>query len=433
MAQAILVVGLSFGDEGKGATTDALARHHKAHTVVRFNGGAQAAHNVCAYGTHHTFRQFGSGTLMGARTHLSRHVLVNPFTLAREATALEEIGVRKPFEGLTIDGRALLTTPFHIAANCLRELARGARHGSCGMGIGETVAYAEKHPHAALRAIDLGDLVGLRQRLEETQTRLHAELRQFWGDRPRLSDAHHWAMLQDPGAPAACADNWYALARRLRVVGPDYLGEILREGTTIFEGAQGVLLDQTYGFFPHVTRSNTTFDNAIDLLAEVGFAGESRRIGVLRSYASRHGAGPFPTEDPSFPYEEAHNGVGEWQGGFRTGHFDMPLAKYAIEACGGVDELSITHIDRLRQGSKVCEYYAGPGLTFPLKVEDRPTLRSQEVLGQSLALYNRHYYGTSSPVEFLPFVEAGLGVKATVLGKGSDSSRHYSVLEKDRA
>ena len=139
--QAILTVDLGFGDAGKGSIIDFLAREHNAHTVVRFNGGAQAGHRVVAKQGEHVFSQFGSGTLAGARTHLSRFMLVEPLAMLAEAEHLMQLGIRDPFGMVTIDEKALITTPFQRAVNRLKELARGnGRHGSCGMGIGETMA-----------------------------------------------------------------------------------------------------------------------------------------------------------------------------------------------------------------------------------------------------------------------------------------------------
>src|SRR5688572_14625628 len=140
--RAIILSGLGYGDEGKGTWTDFLARTEQVHTVVRFNGGAQAGHNVVTPdGRHHTFAQFGSATFVrGVSTHLSRFMLLNPLRLRREDAELRALGVSDALDRLTVDWRALVTTPFQVAANRLRELARGdARHGSCGMGIGETM------------------------------------------------------------------------------------------------------------------------------------------------------------------------------------------------------------------------------------------------------------------------------------------------------
>jgi adenylosuccinate synthase len=114
----------------------------------------------------------------------------------------------------------------------------------------------------------------------------------------------------------------------------------------VFEGAQGVMLDEKHGTAPYNTWTNTTFENADTLLDEIGCK-DRVRIGCLRSYYTRHGAGPFPTEDNSLDLPESHNGNDGIQGKFRVGHFDFTLAKQALSIVGGVDVLAISHMDYL--------------------------------------------------------------------------------------
>ena len=127
------VLGLGFGDCGKGHFVDALTRRWQAHTVVRFNGGAQAGHNVVtsadagSRALHHTFSQFGAGTLVpGVRTLLLDPMVVHPTALLAEAEALGRIGVNDALSRLKIDAQCRVTTPYHQAAGCLRERLRGA-------------------------------------------------------------------------------------------------------------------------------------------------------------------------------------------------------------------------------------------------------------------------------------------------------------------
>src|SRR3954449_12449778 len=140
MRQAFITVDLGFGDAGKGSIVDFLTRANDAHTVVRYNGGAQAGHRVVTAGASprdHVFAQFGSGTLSGAATHLSRFMLLDPPAMLEEARHLAALG-SDPLPRTTIDEGAPIITPFARAINRLRERARGSqRHGSCGMGIGE--------------------------------------------------------------------------------------------------------------------------------------------------------------------------------------------------------------------------------------------------------------------------------------------------------
>src|SRR6516165_8493491 len=103
MKRAVIVQGLCFGDEGKGATVDFLARRLGADLVVRYCGGSQAAHNVVLPdGRRHVFAQFGSGTLAGVPTYLGPEVIINPTALVREADHLRALGVPDPFETLTV-------------------------------------------------------------------------------------------------------------------------------------------------------------------------------------------------------------------------------------------------------------------------------------------------------------------------------------------
>src|SRR5688572_10036886 len=133
--RTFLVVGLGFGDEGKGTIIDYLARRYRAHTVIRFNGGPQAAHHVVtADGRAHCFSQFGSATLIdGVCTYLSRFMLLDPLALINENYHLKQLGITDGLKRLTIDKDSLIVTPFHKLINRMQEIARGdKRHGSCG-------------------------------------------------------------------------------------------------------------------------------------------------------------------------------------------------------------------------------------------------------------------------------------------------------------
>src|SRR5215217_818107 len=157
-SKAILIADLGYGDAGKGSIVDYLTRATGVHTVVRYNGGAQAAHNVMTPdGRHHTFAQFGSGTLVpGTRTHLSRYMTIHPLAMLAEERHLHSLGISDAFGRVTIDGEALVTTPFQQSANRLKEIARGdGRHGSCGMGVGETMSDWLTHDSQVLFAADL--------------------------------------------------------------------------------------------------------------------------------------------------------------------------------------------------------------------------------------------------------------------------------------
>lgn len=384
-----MVVDLGYGDAGKGTVVDWLCARGPYGAVVRFNGGAQAAHNVVTPdGRHHTFAQFGSGTFTpGVVTHLSRFVLVDPLALAAEADHLAALGVRDALDRLTVDRDALLTTPYHRAAN--RARATATLHGSCGMGVGETAAYALAHADAP-RAGDCRSPVRLRRRLRLLRDRLFAELGPL--DVPDVED---------------CAAAFAAFAARVRLTGEGFLPALLRRGPAVFEGAQGVLLDERYGFHPHTTWSTTTFANAAALLAEAG--ADARRLGVLRAYLTRHGPGPFVTEDPRLVRPEPHNRAGRWQGAFRVGHLDAVALRYALEVCGGADALALTHLDA--PAPLICEAYDDGDRIAPAA-----DLAGQERLtARLLTAYPRYSPVGADPVAA---VERALGVPVALRSYG---------------
>jgi adenylosuccinate synthase len=397
-AHALIVVDLGFGDAGKGVVTDHLAQRHRARTVVRFNGGAQAGHNVVTReGRHHTFAQIAAASFdPGVRTHLAAPFVLHPTALRVEAEHLARKGLHDPLTRVTVSPEALVITPYHQRLNQLRERARGdGRHGTCGVGVGETVAFALRHPGLALRAKDLARS-DLRDRLRPLREAL------LEACRPLVPQGDpSWADLCDEGLAA----RWCEAAATLRGALRDdaeALGSALRDDpSVVFEGAQGVLLDEWHGFHPHTTWSTCTFDNALALLRAAGHTGEVTRVGVLRTYATRHGEGPFPTERAALAaaLPEMHNAGDGWQGGFRVGALDLVLARYALAACGGADALAITHLDRVTPAWPLCDAWEADdhprwiregglvrGIT-PLRTRD---LRAQAALGEHLGRVRAH-------------------------------------------
>ena len=387
---AILVVDLAYGDCGKGTVVDYLTRRCGAGLVVRFNGGPQAGHNVVTPdGRHHTFSQFGSGTFVpGVRTLLSRFMLIEPYALFNEAAHLAGVGVGDALGRLMIDARCPVITPAHQAANRLRELARGdGAHGTCGLGIGETMRDGIDYPELALRAGELGNRATVAKKLRAVRDLKAGQLR----DKVAALRTHPQARpnidtLADGSWIDVAVDNYAALASNVSVVDEANARVAVAEAeTVIFEGAQGVLLDEWFGFHPHTTWSTTTFANAEALLDESGLAGRRTRVGVLRSYFTRHGAGPLVTEDaalrPKLP--EPHNGDAGWQGRFRVGAFDAVAARYALGVAGPVDMLAVTHLDRLTElPDSVCHAYrdSGGGRITDLQVRRPADLDYQERL-----------------------------------------------------
>jgi adenylosuccinate synthase len=346
-----VVFDLGFGDAGKGRVVDALVRRTGATLVVRAHGGAQAGHTVVAPdGRRHTFSSLGAGSFVpGVGTHLGPDFVLHPLALVVEAQVLAKKGV-DVWPGLTIDARARVTSPFQQAAGRLRELGRSPRHGTCGVGVGETVAQGLAAPDELIRAGDLGDAGRLRRRLRAHQERA---LALPVPDDPAAAPER--AFLLDPGAVERVVAAW--VAADLPVVSPERAERRLREARgVVFEGAQGVLLDEVWGLHPHTTWSDCTPRGALALAGDRPVA----RWAVTRTYATRHGEGPFPHEDPAFGFPEPDNADGGWQGRFRRGPLDGVWLRYALRVAGGADHLAVTHGDR-RVGSWVTAW--GDGTT----------------------------------------------------------------------
>ena len=288
MRKISAVIGANYGDEGKGLVTDYLASRSKS-LVVRFNGGAQAGHTVVTpNGIRHVFHTFGSGTLTGAATFLSEHFIANPMFFRCEREQLHQKG----FNPVTyVDLRSPVTTPFDLMLNQAAEELRGnARHGSCGMGIGETI-QRNCHDEYTLTLEDLystrWDLCKKLERIRDEYVPLRAgEL----GISPeKLTYWKHGLLLSN-----FLDDCEYFMDH---VEQGNY--DILRswEGDTIFEGAQGLRLDMNGKDFPHVTRSNTGLKNVISLLQDAELESDGLDVHyVTRPYVTRHGAGPLPYE-----------------------------------------------------------------------------------------------------------------------------------------
>lgn len=388
-----IVTDLSFGDAGKGSTVDYLARTQNVGLVVRFSGAHQAGHNVATDdGRHHTFHQFGSGTFVDdVRTHLSSAMMVSPLHLWEEAAELTAKGVSDPLERITIDERALIITPYHQATNRIREALRGdGRHGTCGYGVGEAMSDSIEHPDEAIHAGELRWPQHLIKKLEATRLRKLSEFASRRAEIIKAGRARDLETLEDAELSQDVIDFYRVFALMVAIVSEDALcGFLQTTEHTVFEGAQGVLLDEWYGFHPYTTWSTTTNANADRLIAEAGFSGEVTKLGLLRAYSTRHGAGPFPTECSHLGTSliDKNNPHNPWQEDFRVGHFDRVLTRYALDVVGHINGLVISCLDQLvgLTDWSVCEGYCHDSTEFDHIIpSDRPDLAYQEKLTQEL-------------------------------------------------
>jgi adenylosuccinate synthase len=307
----IAVIGSQFGDEGKGRVVDYLCSRADAPLVVRFSGGHQAAHRVqLEDGRSHVFAHFGSGTFRGAPTYWSYHCPVNPMAMLTEFGVLLNKDVKPK---LYIDRRCPITTPFEIAMNAYRNDRRGS-YDSCGVGIYETYKREKDGYHLLMEDVEFPEVF-------EKKVRQLEGYHDFSVPEQEINN-FLWVMKNFFG-PHKGGDPAFRECVSIR---DDFL-EIHGYETLIFEGSQGLLLDQTYGFFPHVTPSNTGTQNIL----EMGWK-DFQVVLVTRAYQTRHGDGPMARESsvviPDNPHEQ--NFDEGPQGKFRKAILDLDMLRYGV-------------------------------------------------------------------------------------------------------
>ncbi len=295
MRRAVIVIGCSYGDEGKGLAASWAAGQTKASVLnVLINGGAQRGHTVdLPDGRRHVFHHFGSASLRGATSYADEDFLVNPLLYTQEKNELEcGFGIRP---ALVISARCRVTTPWDMMTGQIIEESRGkSRHGSCGCGIFETLERYRKTDWA----LRWKDLCGIRKeeyldycrriaeeylpgRLAEMGAEPDAEWKQVIRNQ-ELTEAA-WLDLQETIAGTECCGEWKTLAAEYYFL--------------IFEAGQGLALDAcNTSDFPYLTPSRTTSRISAERIAALPGRTAAEILYVTRSYLTRHGAGPFPTE-----------------------------------------------------------------------------------------------------------------------------------------
>lgn len=412
MPACYAVIDLGFGDAGKGMATHGLVRALPAGTIsVRFNGGAQAGHTVIdERGRRHVFSQFGAATFADAPSIYANSCVFHPTALLRERAALTAAGGRSDL--LAVSAACLVTTPYHQAANRARERSRASRHGSCGVGVGETVQIHRVHPDATVRAGDLGNAAALRAALAAQQAHYAA-----------LADATGRAAPED--AAVLRSNAWWS-AWIDEVQGT--LGYVRDEAgiaamvaaapAIVFEGAQGMLLDEDYGFAPHTTPSRCDTRNISELLANWQLTCHVQVWGVTRSYMVRHGPGPLPTEH-SGRVADTTNRPNEWQGPLRSGALDLVLLAHARRHLPQLCALAVSHLDDWDHSSRrVCTHYTDGAFADEL-VRRCPTTYPDDPWTARLA--------TATPVlstidDIVGCLQTTLDAPVRAFGRGADAT-----------
>ena len=287
-----VVIGANFGDEGKGLMTDYFCHQStlrgEKSLVVLHNGGAQRGHTVVTPdGNRHVFHHFGSGTLVGADTYLSEEFVLNPMIFRQEWEELESM---KAIPKVYVNHTCRVTTPFDMILNQIIEESRdNARHGSCGMGIHETM----------IRDVCNYPIEMWFDSSDEAKRYYLKEIRNYLSER-----------LLDFGINKI-PDNWKEIVNSNLLI-ENFISELNFMGRNIsirfdrfieyydcvaFENGQGLLLDQNNtAHYPHLTPSNTGIKNSLKIIAEMRCKPDIEVCYVTRTYLTRHGAGRLDGE-----------------------------------------------------------------------------------------------------------------------------------------
>jgi len=336
-----IVVGSQWGDEGKGRIVDLLATN--SDYVARFNGGDNAGHTVSVGKETFKLHLIPSGIIHPHTIGIiGNGVVVNPATLIKEITDLRASGITITPERLRLSHAAHLITPAHLALDQAQEISRGQdKIGTTLRGIGP--AYTHKVSRQGLRLATLLN----QERLTETLNNHINETNKV------LTKLYKFEPLKNKQVIEEFRSYANILAPFIGDVSNTLAGVLKRGRRVLAEGAQGTLLDLDHGTYPYVTSSNPTAAGAlVGLGLGVGYA--ERVIGVTKSFQTRVGDGPFPTELDSNiaehlrgsgdkPWDEYGTTTGRPR---RVGWLDAILLRYAV-LINGITELALTKLDIL--------------------------------------------------------------------------------------
>lgn len=336
----VTIIGLQWGDEGKGKIVDFLA--NKFDAVVRFQGGHNAGHTIKVDGKVYKLSLLPSGLIRDKYSVIGSGVVVDASALFSEIEKITKDGLNITPQKLAIADNCCLILSIHRQLDQFLEEKKGERKiGTTGRGIGP--AYEDKAGRRAIRICDLFDEKVLRERLEDTLF-------------------YHNLLRRSLGVAEVSVDNLVAelneiKAKILPFVKPAY--EILTKlescRNVMFEGAQGALLDVNFGTYPFVTSSNTVAAQ-VGIGSCMGASSINKTLGILKAYTTRVGSGPFPTElsDEMGEFLRVQGGeVGTVTGrNRRCGWFDAALVRHSIKL-SSAKEIALTKLDVLDNIKKI--------------------------------------------------------------------------------
>ena len=416
-----VLLGLQWGDEGKGKVVDVLTPRYDV--VARFQGGPNAGHTLEFEGKKFVLRSIPSGIFQHGQTNIiGNGVVLDPVLFKEEAVSLEESGVELK-KVLKISKKAHLIMPTHRLLDAANEAKKGAsKIGTTGKGIGPT--YTDKVSRNGLR---VGDIYNNFEEKYAAAKAKHIETLQMLGASVDLSELE---------------PKWLDAIKYLSefeiIDSEHYINNLLKNGKSVLcEGAQGTLLDVDFGSYPFVTSSNTICAGAC-----VGLGVAPNKIGevfgIFKAYCTRVGSGPFPTELFDETGSKIRN-IGHEYGAVtgrerRCGWIDLVALKYAI-MLNGVTQLIMMKSDVLDtfETIKACVAYEINGETvteFPFSIEENVKPIYKELPGWNVDMTSIKSED-EFPVEFsnyIKFLETELNVPITILSVGPD--RAQTIVRK---
>ncbi|SNT13806.1 Adenylosuccinate synthetase [Ekhidna lutea] len=421
MSKVDVLLGLQWGDEGKGKAVDFLAP--KYDVVARFQGGPNAGHTLEFDGKKHVLHQIPSGIFHPDIINvIGNGVVIDPIVFAREIRDLEPFGVDAT-KTLILSNKAQLILPTHKLLDKALELSKGEEKiGSTLRGIGPT--YQDKIGRHGLRIGDIieKDFDSKYQKLKKQHLSLLSSLE--LDDDFKDQEDQFFQSLD--------------VIRKFRIMSTEYfINESLRSGKDILaEGAQGTLLDIDFGSYPFVTSSNTTTAGACTGL---GIAPNqiNEVFGIFKAYCTRVGGGPFPTElfnQEGDDLRKMGNEFGATTGRpRRCGWLDIPALNYAC-MLNGVTQLFMMKADVLSDVTpvKICESYNHDGdITneFPYAYNDSYSPIFEEVPSWNLHGIPEYKSLPDNLHGFIQRIEGSVGVPITLISLGPD--RKETVLKKN--
>ena len=353
------IIGLQWGDEGKGKIVDFLA--DKFECVIRFQGGHNAGHTIKVGDKTYKLSLLPSGVIQGKFSVIGSGVVVDPVALFAEIERIEANGIKISHENLAIADNACLILSVHRELDQLLESQKGENKiGTTGRGIGP--AYEDKAGRRAIRVCDLSNDEVLKDRIDNLLF-YHNLLRKSLGGTILTTQD-----ILDELAPVKEA--------LLKYAKPSFeISQIIaKKGAVMFEGAQGALLDVSFGTYPFVTSSHT-MAGQIGLGSCLGVDQLDKTVGILKAYTTRVGSGPFPTElfDETGEFLKVEgNEIGTVTGrDRRCGWFDAVLVRQSIQL-SSVKEIAFTKIDVLDklEKIKICTAYEIDGKKYEYLPQD---------------------------------------------------------------